>query len=284
MTRERPRLDVTRRSARLERLRGRAPRYAFVIAVTVVAVVGIRELVSPERAPAPAPVAPNDRALENFAEGFARAYLTYDAARPQIRERALRQYTPDELGSDAGYVPPAKGAQAVSWTRVAQNQEALAGGRIVVVAVGLVAEERSLYLAVPVVRRSDGALALSGYPALVGSPIAARSPLAAREEVQDPEVTAVVERVLGNYLAVERSDLEADLGPAARVALPGEELRAASVDDVVWAAGEESGAVLATVSARGADGSNWTLTYELGLERLRGRVLVTFIETVANQP
>lgn len=284
MTRERPRLDVTRRSARLERLRGRAPRYAFVVTATVVALVGIRELISPEQAPAPAAVARTDRALEDFAEGFARAYLTYDAARPQLRERALRQYTPDELGSDAGYAPPARGAETVSWTRVAQNQEALAGGRIVVVAVGLAGEERTPYLAVPVVRRSDGALVLSGYPALVGSPIAARPPLAAREEVQDPEVTEVVERVLGNYLAGERADLEADLSPTARVALPDEELRAASVDDVVWVAGEESGAVLATVSARGADGSNWTLTYELGLERLRGRVLVTFIETVANQP
>ena len=284
MTPARPRLDVMRRSARLERLRGRAPRYVFVIAVTVVVLVGIRELVSPEAAPAPPAAAPTDRALEDFAEGFARAYLSYDASRPRLRERALRQYVPDELGPDAGYAPPARGAQSVSWTRVAQTQEALAGGRIVVVAVGLGGEERTIYLAVPVVRRSDGALALSGYPALVGSPIAARAPLAAREEVQDDEVITVVERVVGNYLAGERADLEADLSPTARVALPTDRLRTASVDEVAWADGEESGAVLATATTRGADGSSWTLTYELGLERLRGRVLVTFIETVANQP
>lgn len=284
MRRERDRIDLTRRSAWLERVRARVPRYAFVIAVAVVALVGVRELVSPEQAPAPAGPAPVDRALEDFAEGFARAYLSYDATRPRMRERALRRYTPDELGSDAGYAPPARGAQSVSWTRVSQNQEALAGGRIVVVAAGLDGEDRTVYLAVPVKRGSGGVLAMAGYPALVGAPMTARPPLAAREEVEDGEIAAVVERVIGNYLAGESADLEADLSPTARVALPGDELRRASVEELVWARGDASGAVLATVSARGSDGSSWTLTYELGLERLRGRVLVTFIETVANQP
>jgi hypothetical protein len=277
------RVELVRRSARLERLRALAPRYLFIATLAVTSLVGLRELVSPERRPAPsrAPLGP-DYALEDFAQGFARAYLAYDAARPQVRERALRPYLPDELDPGAGFTPPERGSRAVDWVRVAQNQEALAGGRIIVVVAGMGSVPMPTYLAVPLERTSEGAIALTGYPSIVGSPTIVRAELSAREEVEDRDVLIVAERVVRNYLARERADLEADLAPDAAVAIPAERLEVESVDDVAWAAGTDSGAVLATVSARDDAGGRWTLTYELGVERRNGRVLVSFIETVAN--
>ncbi len=130
----------------------------------------------------------SDHALEEFAQGFARAYLTYDAGRAELRERALARYAPDELDAGAGLVPPDRGSQQVTWTRVAQNQEALAGGRIVVVAAGIASGSEPLYLAVPVDRVDEGAIALTGYPSLVGPPSTARPELPRREEVEDSEV------------------------------------------------------------------------------------------------
>ncbi|MEK6328350.1 MAG: conjugal transfer protein [Actinomycetota bacterium] len=277
------RVELVRRSARLERLRARAPRYLFIATLAVTSLVGLRELVSSESGPAPssAPLGP-DHALEDFAQGFARAYLAYDAARPQVRERALRPYLPDELDPGAGFTPPERGARAVEWVLVAQNQEALAGGRIIVVAAGIARVPVPTYLAVPLERTSEGAIALTGYPSIVGSPTIARAELAAREEVEDREVLIVAERVVRNYLARERADLAADLAPDAAVAIPPQRFVVESVEEVAWAAGADSGAVLATVTAGDEAGGLWTLTYELGVERRRGRVVVSFVETVAN--
>jgi Conjugative transposon protein TcpC len=277
------RVELVRRSARVERVRASAPRYVFIATLAVTSLLGLRELVSPEGAPAPSSARPRpDYALEDFAQGFARAYLAYDGARPQVRDRALGPYLSDELDAGAGFTPPWRGSQAVQWVDVAQNQEALAGGRIVVVAGGIAGNPVPTYLAVPVERTSDGAITLTGYPSIVGPPTIARAELAAREEVEDKDVLIVARRVVRNYLGAERANLGADLAPDAAVAIPAQHLEVESVDEIAWAAGVGSGAVLATVSARDDAGGRWTLTYELGVERRNGRVLVSFIETVAN--
>ena len=278
----RARLDWLRRAARAERLRALAPRYLFAAAVAVLALVGLRELVAPAPSvPAADSTAAVDHAAADFAQRFARAYLTYDVAHPGARERGLRTLVPEELGSDAG-LAPARGSQRVVWTEVAQNQEALAGGRLIVVAAGLDTQAEPVYLAVPVERSASGALALTGYPSLVGPPTVARAPLPIREEVDDPEIAAVVRRALANYLAGEARNLAADLAPEARVSLPTLSLRASPVDELVWTAGEGSSAVLATVEARDDSGALWTLTYEVGIERIGERTYVSFIETVPN--
>ena len=278
------RVELVRRSARLERLRARAPRFLLVTTLALTSALGVRELVSPEEtSTAAGHRLVSDYALEDFAQGFARAYLTYDAVRPQVRERALAPYTSDAIDADAGLMPAARGSQRVAWTRVAQNQEALAGGRIVVVAVGIAGVSVPLYLAVPVDRIEGGAIALTGYPSLVGAPVTAEASPADREEVSDEELLTVAERVLRNYLAGERQNLAADLAPGASVSIPAQRLEVDSVEEIFWAAGIDSGAVLATVIAVDEGGASWTLTYELGVERLRGRVLVSFIETLANE-
>lgn len=277
----RDRVQVVSRSAGLERLRARAPRYLFVALVVVLSLIGLRELISPsESAPARASGPAVDHAAEDFAQRFTRAYLSYDAARPGARERALAGLVPEDLEVDAGLVP--RGSQDVLWTQIAQNQEAIAGGRVIVVTAGVSTQEAPLYLAVPVYRAEGGAIGVSAYPSLIGPPTIARSALADREEVEDPEVLAVARRATANYLAGAAENLAADLAPEAQVSLPTRELRLLSVDDVVWAAGVGSSALLVTATARDPQGSVWTFTYEIGVDRRSGRTSVTFIETVPN--
>ena len=134
-----------------------------------------------------------DNAAQDFAQRFARAYLTYDAARPARRERAAApRSSPTTSTLDAGLRP--RGApQRVLWTEVASNQEAIAGGRVIVVAAGVSTQDEPLYLAVPV-ERIDGAIGLTGYPSMVGPPIASRAALPERVEVEDRETLVVARR------------------------------------------------------------------------------------------
>lgn len=273
-----------RRSARLERLRARAPRYLAMGVLAVTSAIGLREIVLPERpAPAPKPADVNvDQAAEDFAVEFTRAYLTYDAARPQVRERGLSRFVPEELDVDAGFVAN-RGSQTVLWAEVAQNQEALAGGRVIAVAAQTDRQPEPVYLGVTVARDRAGNLVLGGYPALMGPPATnTGAELPTREPVEDGEVLQVARRVVKNYLAGEGADLEADLADSAVVTLPTVRLRVVGTEEVVWTGGPGSGAALATVLAVDGRGGEYTLTYELGLLD-RGRPLVSFIHTVPTE-
>lgn len=283
LERTRERVETVRRSARTERLRARAPRYLFASTAVVLSLLGVRELVSASEATRPtSPSTSVDHASEDFAQRFARAYLTYDGTRPGTRERALRALVPDELALDAGLVP--RGSQRVLWTQISQNQEAIAGGRVIVVSAGVTTQPGPLYLAVPVYRHGDGEVGLAGYPSLVGPPAVSRAPVAERDEVDEPEIAAVARRVVANYVSGEAQNLAADLAPGAEDSLPTIELRLRSLEELVWAAGVGSSAVLATAVVRDPSGTTWTLTYELGIEQSGGRTYVTFIETVPNAP
>lgn len=277
------RLDLVRRSARLERVRARAPRYLFVASLVILFIAGLRSIVSPPPSTSgPAAPAVVDNSAQEFAQRFARAYLTYDAARPELRERLLRPLVPSDLDTDAG-VTPARGSQRVLWTEIATNQEAIAGGRVIVVAAGVSTQGEPLYLSVPVAR-TGGTIGLTAYPSIVGPPISSRAPLPERVEVEDREVLVVTRRAIANYLAGETQNLNADLAGGTVVSPPSPPLAMRSVDDVVWAAGDGSSAVLTTVTAADERRALWTLTYEIGVARERGRVVVTFIETVPTDP
>lgn len=279
----RERVEFARRSAAAEHFRARAPRYAFVGAAVVLSLLGLRALIfAPELVRPSTSRSDVDHASESFAQRFARAYLTYDASRPAVRERALRGLAPDELAVDAGLV--SRDSQQVLWTEIAQNQEAIAGGRVIVVATAVSTQPEPLYLAVPVYRGRDGSVGLGDYPSLVGPPSVSRASLADREEVETPEIAAVARRVVANYLGNEAQNLAADLAPEAEVSPPTRELRLRSVESLVWAQGVGSSAVLVTVVAREPGGTTWTLTYELGIDQSAGRPYVTFVETVPNAP
>ncbi|MQA76584.1 MAG: hypothetical protein GEU88_20060, partial [Solirubrobacterales bacterium] len=144
-------VQLVRRSARWDRMRARAPRLLFVGATVILSLLGARELVAPAAtSPAAAVGASVDHRAEDLAQRFARAYLSFDPAQPGARERRLRGLVPDDLELDAGLV--AREPQRVLWTQVAQNQEAIAGGRVIVAAAGVSTQTDPVYLAVPVFR------------------------------------------------------------------------------------------------------------------------------------
>jgi Conjugative transposon protein TcpC len=273
------RIQVARRSARAQRLRARVPRYLFVGFIAITSLVGIRQIWAPAQLPSPAPPAPirRDAAAEDFALQFTRAYLEYDPRHPQARERVLARFLPQDLDLDAG-LTPGRRAQRVTWSQVASEQPSRAGATTIVVAVGEVGAAKPVYLAVPVERRREGSLELGGYPSLVGPPPVGRGSLPDRAEVSEKGVVAVARRVVTNYLAGEGANLAADLVPDAPVTLPTRELHVRSLDDVVWADGPSSNAVLVTVEAADGRGALWTLTYELGITNRAGRPYVTYVQ------
>jgi hypothetical protein len=277
------RVEELRRSARLVRLRSRAPRYLVSLAAVVLSLAGLRALVAPAPAPElPAELAARvDPAMEGFAARFARAYLSYDPARAEADDALLDAFVSAGMDAQAGRIPP-EAPRRVEWTQVAQNQEALAGGRVVVVEAKLAGEGLSRYLAVPVARTPGGELQVTGYPSFVGAPAeAAEAELPVRRPVDDASIEDMAARVVTNYLERQPENLAADLAADATVSLPSAALRVERVDDVVWADGPESGAVLVTLEAREpGSGASYVLTYELGVDRREGRPVATFIETV----
>ena len=275
------RLGLGYESVRRSRLGAAAPRYLATAALLVFCALGLRASFWPQQ-PAPAVLAAAagaDAPSRDFALQFARAYLTYDAARPGARARALAPFVPEGLDAGAGFFA-ASGAQRVLWAQVASDQRALAGGRAITVAAGVSTQRAPVYLAVTVSHERGRGLALRGYPAFVGAPSIERAASdTARVEVEDPALRSVVERVIRNYLAGSAPNLAADLSAEAEVTLPTVALRARSLDRLAWVAGPGSGAVLATVTATDRGGATYTLAYELGIEH-RERPYVDFVEVI----
>lgn len=288
------RLAGIRSSARYGRLRARAPRYAFLAFVALMCLAGIRAtLAPPGQSPvAPLPGPPLDYAEQDFALRFARAYLAYDGARPEARERALAPFASGGLEIGAGFFPPRSGAQSVRWAEVAQAQRPLAGGAIITVAAKLSTAARPVYLSVPVERGKGGAIYLASYPSFVGPPLSARPAPAQSggDPVDDGEVSALVRRALANYLAADAENLSADLADAATVTLPTNHLRLTGLNQLDWVKGRGGGAVLATIDATDARGGSYTLRYEVGLRRVSAADprlgpgwRVTYVQAISQQ-
>lgn len=267
-------------SVRRARLAAAAPRYLATAALLVFLALGLRAaFFAPAPPQPPAPPAVADAPSRDFALQFARAYLSYNAERPGARARALAPFLPEGLDSGAGFFAAA-GERRVRWAQVASDQRALAGGRVITVAAAVSTQRAPVYLAVTVRHRRGRGLVLVGYPAFVGAPAVDTSTAPpSRSEVEDPALRAVIERVIRNYLAGSAPNLAADLSADAEVTLPTLALRARSLDQLVWAAGPGSGAVLATLTANDPGGATYTLAYELGVT-YRERPYVDFIEVI----
>lgn len=262
------------------RARAAAPRYLFIAVLGLLVVLGLRSLFhSPEASGIERSAALADAPSRAFALAFARAYLTYDAARSGARGRALAPYLSSAVDADAGYFA-SKGTQRVLWAEIASDQPALAGGRAITVAAALSTQALPVYLTVTVAHEHGAPLALVGYPAFVGAPAITReAPRSVHTAVDDPQLESVVERALRNYLAGSAANLKADLAPGATVTLPTLALEVRSVERIEWLGGAGPGAVLATVAAVDARGGAYTLAYELGIA-LRERPYVDFIEVI----
>ena len=211
-------------------------------------------------------------AVEAFAQGFARAYLTVDPARPEARERTLSAYLADPLEPDAGLAPGRAAQRVLSTTVAGERRER----QRTLVTVAAETDRGLLHLAVPVARDARGFLAVASYPALVGPPPLARDLRAPDEDdVEDPALRAVAERAVRNYLAGRRDDLLADLAPGAVASLPERPLRLRSTDAITWA--RRPGLVAVEVEAADPSGQRLTLRYELTVAR-RDRWYVRAIE------
>jgi hypothetical protein len=262
------------------RLTRELPRYVLcALSVTGLA-ASARFAIAPPRPAALAPrvpaPSPPDRAAEGFASLFARRYLTWDAAEPQASQRALAPFVGPGMEAGAGLQIPSSGEQRVEWVEVVQERQPGPGEHVFTLAAQT-DTAGVLYLTVSVIRGAEGSLALGGYPAFVGPPASGPARALPRtREVQNPELAAVVERALRNYLDASAEELDADLTSGARVSLPGMPLSLESVQHLDWTPGESS--VLAVVQAQDGRGAQYTLSYELDVTREQGRWEVSAVQ------
>lgn len=281
-------IDLTRhartatRDPRWDRALARAPRIVALTLALVLMAAGLRAILAPtpRATAAPPPAAPTlDLAAQGFATELASLLLAYRPATADQRAADLAALV-GEGWRDAGVEPPEGVTQRVLSARAVQDQAAIAGGRLITVAVRT---DRSglVHLSVPMARDGDGRLRLNGYPAFVGAPATAHAAgPPSRRAVRDDALARVARRAVANYLARDEEDLLADLAPGARVALPALALTVEGRADVAEAG---PGGVLVTVHARDADGGRYTLTYELGVT-FAGRWSVSAIQTFPHQP
>jgi hypothetical protein len=276
----RPRVAIGAHSLWRIRLKRGAPRYILGALSLAGLAASARFALDPPmpaiptaalRAPAPA-----DRAAEGYAALFARRYLSWDAAEPQASERALEPFLGASMEAGTGVELPETGEQRVEWDEVVQAREPARGEHVYTVAAqtdtgGL------LYLTVGVTHTHDGGLTLSGYPAFVGAPtaVSARAPQRLRE-VSDSTLATVVQRALRNYLADSPAELAADLASGARVSLPTSALSLETVQHEDWSA--DGSSVLVVVQVRDGRGVQYTLAYEVEVERAQGRWEVSAVQ------
>jgi len=255
------RIEIRVSSFRRERALARLVRIVALAPFCVLALVGVHSALAGRSTEVVkrASGGRSDLQAQAFAESFARAYLSWDAAHPERREAALRRYFSDAVDPAAGVSTPARGGREVTWTTVTGDASIGADGHVVTVAAGT--DRATQYLAVPVHRDDRGFLYVASYPALVGGPVAAvHAELANEPELGDGSLRGVVARALSNYLAREVRNLRADLDPAAVVSLPPQELRLDSVEAMSRA---RPGWVAAQVVVTDPQGVELTLRYEV---------------------
>jgi hypothetical protein len=221
-----------------------------------------------------------DRGAEGFAALFVRRYLTWSSRDPEAHRLALAPFLSSSMETEAGLRPPESGEQQVQWTQVVQAR-ALGSNEHVYTVAAQTDTGGLLYLTVGVVRASDGALALAGYPAFVGPPASTSAELPEHlPEVEDPALQTVVARALRNYLVGAESELDADLSAGAHVSLPGLALALESVQSLDWST--PGRAVLAVVRAHDERGAQYTLGYELDVLSDAGRWEISAIQMNPN--
>jgi hypothetical protein len=162
------------RPARVTRRLGRAPGTVALVALLLLAAVGVKATLAPRTTSVPSAPAPaagvRDITEQGFAQSFARPYLSWDARRPDQHQRQVAAFLSEALDGDGGLQMPPRGEQRVVWTTAIQDQADAHGDRVITVAAQTT--RQLLYLAVPVHRTERGFLVVPRYPALVGRPSA----------------------------------------------------------------------------------------------------------------
>lgn len=259
------RVDITQRPRYHARLAGGAPRLALYVLVGVLSLAGLGSIVRGHKTI-------NEKFISNgstvdlsaaeYATEFARAYLAYSAQSSEAHTQALSRFANNAIASEAG-MSPQGGSETVLWAEPVQEQRPPSGGEIVTVAVQTSTVSMPQYLAVPVAR-NGGALAIASYPSFVGPP-AVDAEYSAPEQtaVSAPGLTAMVTRVVTNYLSDNSQNLQADLVPGAEVSLPTVALVVQRVNSVTWARQGET--VEVQLNAQDSTHSTFSLTYLIGV-------------------
>lgn len=267
------RVEVVTLPAWKVRWSARAPRVLAAVVGCVLMAAGLRAIVAgpPEPAPTPGAARAGDQAAETFAEGFVRAYLSWDPAAPELREQLLARFVGPAGELDVGVDPRA--AQTVSWTAVVGSR--VVGPALRTVTVRAQTDRQDWYIAVRVRRDGRGALAIAGAPAIVGPPPTVSGVQSVSEEdVEDVELKTVAERAVRNYVGGQRQNLGADIDRGAVLSLPSVRGTVEAVEGVTRLG---DGRVAVTARARVAD-ATLALRYELTVVR-RERWYVRAIET-----
>ena len=264
----RPRAVVRRESLALVRARARAPKAVLFVFVAFFVALGLRVALAgpPKAPPVPRQADPLVGAqvdATGFAQGFARAYLSYDSATPELHQQALAPYIAGLDDADAGFAVPDHGRRSVVWTGAVSALRSGPNTTLVTVAAAYDRSARLDYLAVPVTRLGSGPLAVASLPALVGPPpLAARYQAPQGDDVADAQLGAVVKRALSNYLAGARQNLAADLDRGVKLTLPPRPLALEDVSSLTWL---RAGVVAATVAVRDAQHLSFSLRYGLAV-------------------
>lgn len=271
------RVDISQRSLARARLAGGAPRLALYVVVGVLSLAGLGSIARGHRTINEKFITSGstiDLASAAYATEFVRAYLTYNVQRPEAHTQALLRFTNNTIASEAGISP--QGSQTVLWAEPVQEQRPPSGGEIVTVAVQTSSAPTPQYVAVPVARNSGGALAITGYPSFVGSPLVDEEYSApSQTEVSVPGLTAMVTRVVTNYLSDNSQNLQADLVPDAQVSLPTVALTVQHITSVTWA--HPGDTVEVQLTAQDSAHSTFSLAYLIGVTQ-RERWYATSID------
>jgi len=229
----------------------------------------------PKGEPAARPAGLGDPATSAFAVRFARAYLTGASSKGLA-----------PLLAPGTKVPP-RGATVpgveVEQAEVAGSEAADEGQAIVTVACEL-ADARTVYLAVPIVREGAGEVAAAGAPAVVAGPAGVGEDVESPRPIAGPDAAAIgelVRRFLPAYFSASSpADLSYLLAPGAVVVPPGNGLHLLGVS-AVRQIGDDEGrrrTVLATARVRDPlSGASFGLGYRLDLAR-NGRWYVDRVE------
>jgi hypothetical protein len=211
-----------------------------------------------------------------FAVRFARTYLA-DAS-----PEALASFLAPGIAA-----PPLPGdgaAAQVEQAEVASIRD-FGGGQAVVTVACELADARTLYLAVPIVREDAAEVAALGVPAVVAGPAGVGAAVEPPRPVAGPDAEALIElvrRFLPVYLsAASADDLSYLLAPGAAVTPPGAGLELVAVTSVKQDGSGEGPRRTVIAAARARDtatGAILPVSYRLRVAAERGRWYVERVE------
>jgi hypothetical protein len=273
---------LPRRAGSSEQWLRRGWRVLFGAAVVVVLLLGLRDIARPFLGVQPRAQSANASAsypresAEAFAARFTMAYLTFDAARPEQRRRALQQYMGPGDASSAGWDGQGRETAALA---LPGGIEVRDGAHALVTVVALVDGGRWVYLAVLVVTDGQG-LAVAGTPVLLPPPALADAAQSPDVMDQDPTLSAQLRPYLTAFLRAYAASSQAELAyyaaPGVVLGGLGGQVTLAGIDSlsVEQASGGQRSAVASVRWMDSASGGALTQRYRLQVLQVNGKWLV----------